>query len=61
MSLQHLIWCNLERWPRVNLPRISIVVNNSEQHNRSSDEEAEVHVGRIRIDHLPEEVEDEDD
>ena len=59
--LRQLIGHDLNHGSRIHLSRVQVVVSHGEHHNGARHETAEVHVRGIRIRHLREEAEDEDD
>lgn len=58
--LRYLIGGNLHNWSGIHLSRINVIVNDSKDHYSTCHQTAEVHMRSIRIDHLREEAENED-
>lgn len=60
-GLRHLIGGNLDDRPSIHLSRVKVVVDNGKYHDGPSHQNAEIHMRGIRVGHLWEEAEDEDD
>ena len=58
--LRYLVGGNFYHWSRIHLSRIKVIVNGSEDHNSACHQTAEIHMRSVRINHLREEAENED-
>ena len=59
--LRQLIRRNLHHRTRIHLPRIKIIIRHRKNHHRPRHQTAEIHVRRVRIDHLRKEAENKHD
>ena len=58
--LRYLVGGNLYNWSRIHLSGIKVIVNDSEDHDGTCHQTAEIHMRSVWIDHLRKEAENED-